>query len=150
MNELERTKKALELAISSLEKNGHSFGIFGLEANRSSTEKTLANINAILQPEPEFEDVAVVVWAAYDRDGGRIAVKDSKEYAEKCDGCVAVSELRGTLRRPKPQKVERSVSVEMVLIGRSAEPRYNCSPRICFPGAEGKQVTLTATWEEEA
>jgi hypothetical protein len=146
IEELERYKEAIRvllLRLNNFESCGYSTVIRDVEKE----------VHAILNPPPAMETVEVKRWAVVAPSGYVEVTYSDKESAESRTASGAfqgyrVVPLTGTYQRPVKQKVERSVSVEVVVApgGRLLPTLMRESP----VDLEGKTGTLTFTWEEPA
>jgi hypothetical protein len=135
---------------------GNALGLEG----RFMCEFGFNQIMAILKPEPEMETVTVERWGAIWPDGRTSdGLWDTVEIAAAMtdgpNGAGVPIKLTGTITRPKPAPVERSVSVSGVVISKSGgfdtwpkDPAFGSTNLFQRTAAEGKTVTLTATWSE--
>ena len=150
MNELGRTKRALEVAIVAMNK-----------AYNLATHQWLAlelhNINRILNPPQEMETVEVKKWLVINEHGDAIcAYQDSGQPRDHYPHPqYQVVEVNGTFQRPKPRPVERSVNVEAHVVdgtgafmAGSILSMDNCPLLESFTECHGKTGTLTFTWQE--
>lgn len=152
MTELERTKKALEFAMQQLGYSAEGRTASGL-AHSTNAARAVDKINAILNPPPEFEEVESVVWQILESNGQKRGCypdfEPSLSAEEKAKGWQIVKHV-GTIKRPKLQKVERSVSVGAMVdhSGISNLVKSGAAEWKDHPEAHGKTGTLTFTWEE--
>lgn len=149
MTELERYKGAMKIALEVLDVCTRHMEN---ERYTASTITDLARINVILNPPQEFENVEVVrlMCNKCERVQGAgfnpaVEVCFCHETGQPLDEWT-YTELTGTIRRPVPQKVERSVSVngEMLDDGGFEVNR----PFDGFPECHDKRGVLTFTWAE--
>lgn len=152
MTELERHKKAMAVALEVLDVCTRHMES---EKYTASTTTDLARINAILNPPPSDEEVEVVRWeckecaSTYNEEG--IVISKSVDW--KGCGCSEDSNMRfrltGTITRPVPQKVEKSVNIPVVW-KRDNWIVYPCSMDVDsnIHQFEGKTGTLTFIWQE--
>lgn len=162
MTELERHKEAMAVAMVALK---------SVSANMTAFE-ALEDIDRILTPPQEFKDVEVSAgWVnIYEKTAapGRLLgvyTFATKEEADKAATEVSADridcqEIKTTIRRAVPQKVERSVSIEAEINGNYRHPlgyvfgksegvaAYNKVAFYDHPECHGKRGVLTFTWTE--
>lgn len=152
MTELERYKRAVAHLKLQLEDKHCSFDAY---------QEMFRTVDAILNPLPEMEEVEVVRWMCttcdetYDfRPVTSECGAKLNEHGGECNGTEYVK-LTGTFQRPKPQPVERSVSVDVRVKassggdkGQPILPSGYYATFQDFPECHGKTGTLTFTWTE--
>lgn len=119
MNELARTKRALEVAMKAIaELEGADNRAFtGPRAHRA-----ICDVYNMLNPPLEMEDVEVVRYKLVYDDGKLSGCRDFGSVDAVHQFCPDATggnivKLTGTYQRPKPQTVERSVNIEISLMG---------------------------------
>lgn len=139
---------------------GKLFDLIRLSADSKYTAD-LANqgvklVNAILNPEPEMEDVEIVRWECPKCNAVRIDPKFILDHS--CEVVAAdLIKLTGTVQRPKPQPVEKRVSVEADIADGRGRFEAGTPMSVALGGKNvfsdhpelfGKTVTLTAVYQE--
>ena len=141
MTELERYKRAMEIALTNMcRRNRHRSSVTCEEA----TQAALNEINAILHPEPQYEDVTVERWECMD------CSLTEREAFDICQCSSAnVAKLSGPYRRAIPQPVERTLTIiaSVGADGRIATDVWELM-RKSNPDPRGKTGTLTFTWTD--
>lgn len=147
--ELERTKAALEVAINCIKNAKSNMSVGGPMYEGYS--KTLDRISSLLTPPTEYEEVPVARYFVASQPNAS-AIFEDEELAKRCclQNEVPVI-LKGIWKRPKPQSVERSVSVEVrigatgiaYLTSGGAQPEWKDHPE-----CHGKTGVQTFNWTE--
>lgn len=132
MKELERVNSALTKAMAGLACAGYM--------------ETLKEVNEILNPPPEMETVIESIW----RHKVTMEVVDDQPPLADIENW---QEYVGSVKRPKPQKVQRSVVNVDATVTTAGETiaihSGSCgSPFKYNTECHGKNGTLTFTWEE--
>ena len=122
MTKLERVEKALEVAMGTMTallecKTGHA---------QSVHAGGMAGINAILRPEPQYENVTVSHWKGWNSKGDLIYDEDHAPEVWSPD--FPLVELKGAVRRAIPQPVERTAKITLTAGGWSLDSAIKGDP----------------------
>jgi len=122
-----------------------------LSARCNIGRETTNRVNSILHPPPEMEEVEVESWMGFDSRGVVVYCGLTRPNPAHYDGLV---KLTGSHLRPKPPKVERSVSAEVLVTNggltmeRVSAAATHGAPFRGIGEINGKEGVLTFTWYE--
>jgi hypothetical protein len=146
MTEFERVKKALELAINGLEIFSRQRGDILIVDMNLIADSHLKKVRSVLNPPPVYEEVELKRWECK-TCGAMFKTQAVNDGNSCCWGIDTLIPLTGTIKRPVPAKVERSVTVEEVQVTAFGGVRFSQN-KLFTSVPVGKTGTLTFTWEE--